>query len=389
MKALEGIKVLDLTRVLVGPYCTMILADLGAEVIKVERPEVGDDSRSFSPFIENESAYFISLNRGKKSIDLDLKEPKDKLILEKLIEKVDVIVENFRPGTMEKLGFGYEDIKKINPSIIYASMSGFGHTGPLSKYPAYDMIVQAMGGIMSITGEENSKPVRVGSSIGDITAGLFGTIGILAALNNRSKTNEGQKVDISMLDCQVAILENAIQRYEITGKIPKPLGTKHPSIAPFQAFKSKDSYIIIAAGNDNLFKKMCKAMYIEKIIEDERFKTNKDRLKNQDELINIIEKLTIKKTTKEWIEIFSVKGVPAGPIDTIDKVINNPQVNERDMIVNINHPRIGDMKVAGSPIKLSKTPVEIEKSAPDLGEHKKWVFKHILKLNDNELKELL
>jgi len=362
MQVLQGIRVLDLSRVLAGPYCTMLLADMGAEVIKIERPEIGDDSRSFSPFIGNESAYFMSINRGKKSIDLNLKDLEGKKIFWKLVEKSDIVVENFRPGAMEKLGIGYEDIKKVNPSIIYAAISGFGHTGPYSKRPAYDMIVQAMGGIMSLTGEDKGLPVRVGSSIGDITAALFGTIGILSALHVRNVTGEGQKVDVSMLDSQVAILENAIARYEVTKKIPRPLGTRHPSIAPFQSFITLDSHIIIAVGNDSIWERFCKAFEMQEYIDDHRFKNNIARVENVSELEKIVSKFTISKTTDECLTILERAGVPAAPINTVDKVIKDPQVLARDMIVELEHPTAGKIRSAGNPIKLSFTPIEIGKS---------------------------
>ena len=255
---LSGLLVLDLTRVLVGPYCTMILSDLGARVIKVEAPEVGDDSRNFGPFIEDQSAYFMSLNRNKESIALNLKNAKDKKIFEKILPKADILIENFKPGTLNKWGYDWENLKNKYPKLIYASASGFGQTGPLKGLPAYDMVVQGMGGLMSVTGQPDSEPTRVGTSIGDITAGLFTAIGINAALYDRQKTGKGMYIDVAMLDCQIAILENAVARYLTKGEIPKPMGSRHPSISPFEAFKTKDSYVIIAAGNDKLFEGMCK-----------------------------------------------------------------------------------------------------------------------------------
>lgn len=383
--SLEGIRVLDLSRVLAGPFCTMILADLGADVIKVERPGEGDDSRAFAPFVGKESAYFMSLNRGKKSIVLDFKKPEDSEIFWQLLDKVDIIVENFRPGTMEKLGMGYEDIKKVNPRIIYAAISGFGHTGPYRELPAYDMIVQAMGGVMSITGEPGRPPVRVGTSIGDITAALFGTIGILTALHVRNMTGQGQKVDVSMLDSQVAILENAIARYEVTGQVPGPIGTRHPSIAPFQAFPTKDYYVIIPCGNDSLWAKLCQALQIEEYIEDPRFKTNRDRLANLAELEKLISDITITKTTSEWKAILEAVGHPVGAINTIDKVISDPQVLAREMIVEVEHPVAGKMKIAGNPVKLSLTPGRVSKPAPLLGEHTVEVLREVLGWDEEQI----
>lgn len=376
--ALQGLNVLDLSRVLAGPFCTMLMADLGANIIKVEQPNVGDDSRAYAPFIDKESAYFMSLNRGKKSICLDLKKDEDRVIIWELVRKCDILVENYRPGTMEKLGLGYEQLKEVNPSLIYAAISGFGHTGPYSQLPAYDMIVQAMGGVMSITGEPGGPPVRVGTSIGDITAALFGTIGILSALNVRHLTGQGQKVDVAMLDSQVAILENAITRYEISRKVPAPLGTKHPSIAPFQAYPTKDYYVIVAAGNDSLWEKFCRVLDLENLIADPRFITNKDRIGNEAELEKIITEVMVTKTTNEWLSIINEAGIPVAEINTIDKVVKDPQVAARNMLVEIEHPVAGKMTVLGNPVKLSLTPPVIKQPAPFLGEHKEWVLKEIL-----------
>ena len=276
---LSGLLVLDLTRVLVGPYCTMVLSDLGARVIKVEAPEVGDVSRGCGPFVEDQSAYFMSLNRNKESIALNLKVDEDKKIFEKILSKADILVENFKPGTLNKWGYGWNDLKDKYPKLIYASASGFGQTGPLKGLPAYDMVVQGMGGLMSVTGQPNSEPTRVGTSIGDITAGLFTAIGINAALYDREKTGRGMYIDVARLDCQIAILETAIARYLSKGEIPKPMGSRHPSIAPFEAFKTKDSHVIIAAGNDKLFEGMCKIFDLN-LYQDEKFNTNSKRNEN-------------------------------------------------------------------------------------------------------------
>ncbi len=277
MGPLKGLKILDLTRVLAGPYCTMILGDLGADIIKVEIPGKGDDSRHFGPYIKDESAYFMSLNRNKRSITMNLKHEDGKTLLKELVQEVDVIVENYRPGTMEKLGLGYDVLKELNPKLIYAAASGFGHSGPYSKRPAYDGVVQAMGGIMSITGPKGGKPTRVGPSIGDIAAGMFTTIGILAALTNRNETGKGQKVDVAMLDCQVAMLENAIARYVVTNEPPKPAGNRHTSIVPFEPFESADGEIVIAVGNDAIWKRFCSVSDLDTIVDDERFAINPKR----------------------------------------------------------------------------------------------------------------
>ena len=373
---LKNLLVIDLTRVLVGPYCTMVLSDLGARVIKVEAPEIGDDSRKFGPFIKDYSAYFMSLNRGKESIALNLKNTDDKRIFDKILSKADILVENFKPGTLERWGYGWKDVCKKYPKLIYASASGFGQTGPLKELPAYDMVVQGMGGLMSVTGQPNSEPTRVGTSIGDITAGLFTTIGINAALYDREKTGKGTFIDVSMLDCQIAILENAIARYLSKNEIPKPMGSRHPSIAPFEAFKTKDSHIIIAAGNDKLFEKLCNVLKISEIFNDERFNTNSSRSKNIDELKIILEdKLSLKITT-DWVSQMEKERIPCGPIYNIKEAVENPQVQSRNMIVKAYHKVIGDFKLAGNPIKMSSYKDETTRGdIPDLDEHREKILK--------------
>ena len=372
---LSGLLVLDLTRVLVGPYCTMILSDLGARVIKVEAPGVGDDSRGFGPFIEDQSAYFMSLNRNKESIALNLKVEEDKKIFEKILDKTDILVENFKPGTLTKWGYGWENLKDKYPKLIYASASGFGQTGPLKELPAYDMVVQGMGGLMSVTGQPNSEPTRVGTSIGDITAGLFTAIGINAALYDRQKTGKGMFIDVSMLDCQIAILENAIARYLSKGEIPKPMGSRHPSISPFEAFKTKDSYIIIAAGNDKLFEGMCKVFDL-KLHKDEKFKTNADRNKNIEELKKILEDKLKDKTTSEWCKVLEAKRIPCGPINNIKEAVESPQTKARNMIVSAMHDKIGEFKMAGNPIKMSSYEDKNTRGEiPNLDQHREKILK--------------
>jgi len=372
---LSGLLVLDLTRVLVGPYCTMILSDLGARVIKVEAPGVGDDSRGFGPFIEDQSAYFMSLNRNKESIALNLKIKEDKKIFEKILDKTDILVENFKPGTLTKWGYGWENLKDKYPKLIYASASGFGQTGPLKELPAYDMVVQGMGGLMSVTGQPNSEPTRVGTSIGDITAGLFTAIGINAALYDRQKTGKGMYIDVSMLDCQIAILENAIARYLSKGEIPKPMGSRHPSISPFEAFKTKDSYIIIAAGNDKLFEGMCKVFDLE-LYKDAKFKTNADRNKNIEELKKILEEKLKDKTTSEWCKVLEAKRIPCGPINNIKEAVESPQTKARNMIVSAMHNKIGEFKMAGNPIKMSSYEDKNTRGQiPNLDQHREKILK--------------
>ncbi len=373
---LKNLLVVDLTRVLVGPYCTMILSDLGARVIKIEAPEIGDDSRGFGPFIDDYSAYFMSLNRGKESIALNLKNEDDKKVFEKILAKADILVENFKPGTLEKWGFGWNEVSKKYPKLIYASASGFGQTGPLKELPAYDMVVQGMGGLMSVTGHPNSEPTRVGTSIGDITAGLFTAIGINAALYDRQKTGKGTFIDVSMLDCQIAILENAIARYLSKNEIPEPMGSRHPSIAPFEAFKTKDSFLIIAAGNDKLFKSLCEVLEIPNIATDEMYKTNSLRSKNIDKLKLIIENKLQHKNTDEWIKVMENLKIPCGPIFNIKQAVENPQIKERNMIVKSFHKKIGEFKSAGNPIKMSTYKDEKTRGdIPDLDEHRDKILK--------------
>ena len=373
---LKSLLVVDLTRVLVGPYCTMILSDLGARVIKIEAPEIGDDSRGFGPFIDDYSAYFMSLNRGKESIALNLKNEDDKKVFEKILSKADILVENFKPVTLEKWGFGWNEVSKKYPKLMYASASGFGQTGPLKELPAYDMVVQGMGGLMSVTGHPNSEPTRVGTSIGDITAGLFTAIGINAALYDRQKTGKGTFIDVSMLDCQIAILENAIARYLSKNEIPEPMGSRHPSIAPFEAFKTKDSFLIIAAGNDKLFKSLCEVLEIPNIANDEMYKTNSLRSQNIDKLKLIIEDKLQHKNTDEWIKVMENLKIPCGPIFNIKQAVENPQIKERNMIVKSFHKKIGEFKSAGNPIKMSTYKDEKTRGdIPDLDEHRDKILK--------------
>jgi len=387
MGALSDIKVLDLTRVLAGPYATMVLADLGAEIIKIEQPEKGDDSRAYGPYKNGESAYFMSLNRNKESITLNLKTLEGKEILKELVKKVDVLVENFRPGTMEKLGLGYEVLKEINPRLIYASSTGYGQTGPYSQRPAYDAVVQAMGGIMSITGQADGMPTRVGTSIGDIAAGLFCAIGILAALQERARSGLGQMVDVAMLDCQVAILENAISRFEFTGEIPRPIGNRHPSIVPFETFNTLSDPIMVAAGNDRLWATLCELMELE-IACDSRYATNPQRNEHYAELRPILAEKFMTKTAEEWQPMFDKAGIPSGPINTVDKVVKNEQVVAREMILEVEHPVAGTTRVPGIPIKLSRTPGEIRMAAPVLGADTEKLLNQYLGLTSDQVAEL-
>lgn len=389
MKPLDGIVVLDMTRVLAGPYCTMLLSDLGARVIKVERPGIGDDSRHFGPFKNDRSAYFLSINREKESITVDLKKEEGKEIIRKFVKKADILVENFRPGTMEKLGLGYETLKEINPKLIYAASSGFGHSGPWSTKPAYDMIVQAAGGMMSITGWPDGKPTRVGASIGDITAALFTCIGVNSALYQRTITGLGQKIDVAMLDCQLAILENALVRYAIDNRSPTPLGARHPTITPFEAFETSDSWIVIAVGNDKIWKVFCKAIGDKELSGNPKYETNKLRCDNYDEVSNIIAKLLKQKTTKEWKKIFDEVTVPCTPISKIEDLVENPQLKARNMFMNVEDEKIGEIKIAGNPIKMTSIDdKDSAKNAPLLGEHNNSVLEELLGYSKEEVEKL-
>jgi len=388
LKPLEGIVVLDMTRVLNGPFATMMYADLGAEVIKIERPDGGDDTRAYPPFQNGESAYFMSLNRGKKSVTLNLKHPKGKEILKELAKKSDILVENFKAGTMDKLGLGYEDLRKVNPRLIFAASSGFGQTGPYSNRPAYDLIIQGMGGMMSVTGPDEKTPTKVGSSVADIFAGLVTVIGSMAALNARNTTGRGQLVDVAMLDCMVAVLENAVSRYLVSGEIPHPIGNRHPSIAPFSTLATSDGAMNVAVGNDEIWKRMCAVLGMEEYVKDPRFADNTARVANFRDLKKILEDKTVKNTSEYWLGEFEKVNVPSGPINDMAHVVTDPQVLSRKMIVDVLHPVAGAMKIPGVPIKFSETPAEISAPAPLLGQHTDEVLALHLGLSPEEIGSL-
>ena len=371
---LQGIKVIDLSRNLAAPFCTMLLADLGAEVIKVEAPGKGDDARSYGPIISGKSGYFMSVNRGKKSVTLNLKDPADKEKLAYLLKDADVLVDNFRPGVLDRLGITQEWVDSINPSVIFASITGFGQTGPYRTKAAYDMVVQGYGGLMSITGDPGDTPKRVGISIGDLAAGLFATIGILADLYAREKTKQGDRLDIAMLDCQIALLENSLVRYFATGKVPQPLGNRHASITPFEMFPTRDTNIIICAGNTKNWQDLCHALERPELIDDVRFGTNDDRTKNHDALREELCRVLVGKTTKEWIAILEQAGVPCGPVNNIADIAENEQVLHRNMIIDIDYPGIGSIKSPGCPIKSGRYDTTPHIPAPDLGADNEAVF---------------
>ena len=350
---LSGILIVDLTRVLAGPFCTMLLADLGARVLKVEKPGTGDDARRIGPFVDGLSAYFLSLNRGKESLALDLRSAPDRRIFERLLARADVLAENFRPGVLQRLGYGWEELERRHPRLVMASISGFGQTGPYAQRPAYDVIAQAMGGIMSLTGHPGAGPTRVGTSTGDITAGLFAAIGILAALASREHSCRGARDDVAMLDPQVATLENAIVRYLASGEVPGPLGSRHPSIAPFQALATGDGFIVVAAGNDALFAKLCRAVDRPELAQEPELASNELRTRHAEALARRLEAALALHGSSFWLEKLQAAGVPCGPVNDIAQLVADPQVAARNMLVAVEKTRL---RVAGNPVKLSGFP---------------------------------
>ncbi|MQY41509.1 CoA transferase [Epibacterium sp. SM1969] len=350
---LKGTVILDLTHVLAGPYASMILADLGAKVIKVERPEIGDDTRAFPPFKGDDSAYFATINHGKESIALDLKQQEDRELFERLLAQADVLLENYRPGVMDRLGYGWATLHAKHPKLIYGAVSGFGHSGPDAMKPAYDMVVQARGGVMSITGERDREPVRVGASIGDIAAGMFLAHGILAALLQVQKGGDGQMVDVAMLDSQLALLEHAVAITSTTGEAPRPNGARHPSITPFETFHAEDGLFVIAAGNDVLFQRLCKALALP-IADDVRFSTNQSRCENARLLKRLIEAVTIDRPAAHWIAELEAAGIPTGPIQNVAQAMEDPQMLARNMVVSVlDKAGTPAYVAAGNPIKMS------------------------------------
>jgi CoA:oxalate CoA-transferase len=379
---LTGITVLDFSRVLAGPYCTMVLADLGARVIKVEKIGAGDDTRAFGPFVDGESAYFMCFNRGKESIVLDIKSPRDRQLLDRLLDTADVVVENFRPGVMDRLGYGPERLAKTHPHIVYASISGFGHSGPLSDLPGYDMVVQAMGGVMSLTGWPDAPPARVGTSFGDLGAALFAAVGIVSALYKRSQNAQGMRVDIGMLDCQAALMETALARFDVEARVPTRTGDSHPSLAPFESFQASDGRFIIAAGNDTLFMLMADALGEPRLALDPKFMTNDLRCKNRPEMVVAIETLTKRQPIEHWIEKLNAAGVPCSPINTIDKLMDHPQLKARSMVIQVKGQGQRSVRTAGNPIKLGGC-AEFDPTrpivAPALNQHRESILAELMR----------
>ncbi|GAC1383057.1 MAG: CaiB/BaiF CoA-transferase family protein [Pseudarthrobacter sp.] len=367
--ALGDLVVLDLTRILSGPFATMTLADLGADVIKIEQPGTGDDTRQWGPpFQGDEAAYFLAVNRNKRSLAVDLKSPEGLKIVQELARRADVVVENFRPGTAARLGLGYEDLSRENRGLVYASISGYGQTGPEADRAGYDAIAQARSGIMSVTGEADGPPVRVGVSSADLVAGMWATIGILAAIHEKQRTGAGQWVDISLLDGSVSWLTYVSSGYFASGDIPKRYGSAHPTIAPYQAFATADGFVMVAVGNDGLWRKYAAAVGRSDLAADERFATNPSRVAQRETLIPLLEDIMRGRTTADWVTTLDAAGVPVGPIQTVDQALRDPQVLARDMVSELMHPTAGPMKVVGCPVRLTRTPPSVRTAPPVLGQ---------------------
>ena len=396
-ESLQGINVFDLTRVLAGPTATQILGDLGANIIKVERPITGDDSRNLGPpYLDSnakdpkESAYYLSVNRNKHSVTIDLTKKKGQVLAKKIIKKCDVLVENFRAGNLKQYGLDYESIKKINPKIIYCSITGFGQNGPYASRGGYDYLVQAMGGIMSITGEKKGLPTKIGVGVSDIITGLYATISILSALRFRDQTSLGQHLDISLLDSQVSWLSYVAQSYLISGKIPDRIGNDHPSIVPYQTVKAKDGLMVLAIANDRQFKNFCEFSGLYDLCENSKFKSNSSRVKNRKELNKIIGKTILKKTITEWVQGLTKINVPCGPINNIKQVFDDPQVKSRKMKINMKHKKskTGKINIVGSPMNFSVSKIRYKKTPPTLGEDTKKFLNRFLKISIPEIKKL-
>lgn len=379
MQPLQGIRVLDLSRVLAGPYCTMVLGDLGADVIKAESPE-GDETRGWGPpFAAGESAYYLCINRNKRSIVVDFKTEDGRGILHRLIQQSDVLVENFRPGTLARFSLDFQSASAINPNLIYCSISGFGQTGPLRDKPGYDFMIQAMGGLMSLTGEPEGEPMKVGVAVADLFAGQNAVIAILAALQARTLTGKGQHLDISLFDSQLAMLANVASNYLVSGNLPKRYGNAHANIVPYQSFQASDAWFILAVGNDKQFEKLCAVIGKSELVNDKRFTLNSGRVQHREELLAFLRPIFMQRTANEWLTLLENAGIPCGPINTLDKVFAEPQVDAREMLVHMRHTEIGDLKLVGSPLKFSDTPVAYRRPPPKLGEHIEEVLKELVK----------
>ena len=366
--ALEDIKVVDLTRTLAGPFCTMMLGDMGADVIKIEEPNRGDETRSWTPFWNGEGTQFLTFNRNKRSLSLNLKEKEATEIVLGLAAKSDVMIESFRAGALDRMGLGYDAVREVNPGIVYCSISGYGRTGPMADMPGYDLIIQAYSGLMNLTGDPDGAPMRVGFSLVDLFTGMMAYGCILTALRHKEKTGEGQWIDTSLLDGQVATMSYHATGYMSTGVEPKRLGSGHPSLVPYQSFTASDGFFILACGNDGLYQRMCQGIGRPELAEDPRFLTNTDRVEHRSECVEIFNGIFVKETVAHWVELISKAGVPCGPINRVSDVVNDPQVAARNMIADMPHPKVPDLRVPASPLKLTKTPPTIRRTPPDLGQ---------------------
>jgi glutaryl-CoA transferase len=386
---LAGIRVLDLTRVVAGPYCAMFLGDLGAEVVKVEQPGAGDDTRGWGPpFAGGESAYYLCINRNKQSLTLDLKSQRAVELLRELVKVADVIIENFRPGTMERLSLGEKELRELNPRLIYASLTGFGADGPMSDWPGYDLIVQAWGGLMSITGTPDGEPVKVGVAIIDLVAGLMLGKAITAALFAREKIGVGQRIDTSLLEAEVASLINVGSNYLIGGKVPTRWGNAHPNIVPYQNFKTSDGYLVIGVASEVIWKRFCQAIGRNDLTDDPRFTNNSKRVENRAELIELLAEIFLQRNNDSWFKLLTDAEVPCAPVQSIDQVFQAPQVLHRDMLMEVEHPTAGKVRMAGIPVKFSVTPASVRMPPPLLGEHNSEILKNWLGMSSEAIEEL-
>jgi formyl-CoA transferase/CoA:oxalate CoA-transferase len=390
MRPLDGLTVVDLTRVLSGPYCTMLLADMGARVIKIERPGTGDDTRAWGPpFVGGESSYFLSINRNKESVALDFKAPRGRAILDGLVARADVLVENFHPGTLDALGLGYAQLSARHPRLVYCSITGFGATGPLRHRPGYDAVVQAEGGLMSLTGPGDGEPYRLGVAIADIAAGMFAAQGIALALLVRERTGQGQFVDIAMLDSVAALLTYQAGIYFTTGRTPLRMGNRHPSIAPYDTVAAEDGTLVLAVGNDAQWRAFCRVTGLPSLADDERFATNAARVEHYEDLRPLVARVIRTRTRQEWIDRLVPAGVPCAAVRALDEVLADPQLAAREMIQSLAHPTAGPVSVLGNPIKLSGTPGGVDSAPPRLGEHTVPVLRQVLGIGPEDIAQLI
>jgi formyl-CoA transferase len=390
LPALDGIRVLDLSRVLAGPYCSMVLGDLGADVIKVERPGAGDDTRRWAPpETGGEAAYYLCLNRNKRGVTVNLKSEGGRRIIRDLARRSDVLIENYKTGTLARLGLGYAELKAENPGLIYCSITGFGQTGPYRERAGYDFMIQAMGGIMSVTGEPDGPPMKVGVPIVDVTAGLYAATAILSALRHRDRTGEGQQVDMALLDAMVSWLVNLGSNYLVSGDVPERVGNASPNIVPYQAFEAADgAYIALAVGNDGQWRRFCEIAGLDGFADDPRYATNPARVQSRAVLVPHIAAAIRRRTAQDWLQALEVAKIPCGPVNTLDQVFADPQIQARNMAARVPHPTAGTVPLVGSPMKLSETPTTIRRHPPLLGEHTEEVLRDLLGMNDREIAAL-